>query len=90
VALAASLGGRQAGVGLYYDRIARDLWSERAASGLPGFDLHKAAREVDATILRMAQIEFDRAAKVDESRAASGSHTRAGRVGQVGLVEARR
>lgn len=79
-----------ASVGLYYDRIARDLWSERAASGLPGFDLHKAAREVDATILRMAQIEFDRAAKVDAWRAAFGTRTHAGCAGQVRLVEARR
>ena len=63
VAMSAPLQGRQASLGLLYDRIARDAWSEKAASGLP-FDLTAAAATVDTTILRLAQVEHDRLAKV--------------------------
>ena len=51
---------RSAELGLIYDLLARQTWSEKAAANLHGFCIETAARELDSAILRLASNEFDR------------------------------
>ena len=65
VALEAPLAGRKAGPGLLYDKIVRKSWAERSRqSGVEHFNIEEASKGLDASSLRAAENEFDRAAKV--------------------------
>ena len=77
VALEAPLAGRKAGLGLLYDKIVRKSWAERSRqSGVEHFNIEEASKGLDASSLRSAENEFDRAAKV--ARASRGVTTARG------------